>query len=326
MGRRTAVAGLMVAKLLVGAAPPAGALEASAAPSVVRQSLDDAWWTGPLLAPSATTLARGRFATALILYDEATAQSDGWGSLAHLYYGLADRVTVELTPSVGFNTVRDGKSSSGVGLGDVTVQVQYRLTQFREGSGIPTTSLVIQETLPSGKYDRLGDRPSDGLGSGAYATTLGLYSQMYFWLPTGRILRMRLDIWEGFSNHVNLEGVSVYGTEAGFRGRASPGRAFLVDAAWEYSLTRKWVLALDVLYQRNGSTAVTGYSVLDPTGGQSPSLIRLHSGLSSGFGFAPAVEYSWKRNLGVVFGTRIVRPGRNMAASITPVVGMGYVR
>jgi hypothetical protein len=88
----------------------------------------------------------------------------------------------------------NGPSSSGIGLGDLTLQAQYRLTKFHVGSWIPTTSLAVQETLPTGKYDRLGNRPSDGLGSGAYATTLALCSQMYFWLPNGRILRQIL--WE----------------------------------------------------------------------------------------------------------------------------------
>jgi hypothetical protein len=34
--------------------------------------------------------------------------------------------------------------------------------QFHEGRWSPTTSIAVQETLPTGKYDRLGERPSDG--------------------------------------------------------------------------------------------------------------------------------------------------------------------
>ena len=307
-----------------GAAGLAGAQEASPPSSVVRQPLDDAWWTGPLLAPSAATLPRGHLLIEPYLYDVIAAHSNGYGSLTYVNYGLKDRVTVGLIPTAGFNTVSNGPSSSGVELGDLTLQALYRLTKFREGSWVPTTSVVVQETLPTGKYDRLGNRPSDGFGSGAYTTTLALYSQTYFWLPNGRILRMRLDLSEAFSNNVHVEDVSVYGTGAGFRGHAKPGNSFFADAAWEYSLTRSWVLALDVTYGHNGNTRVTGYNILDPNSVQNPPSIRLDSGSRDAFGFAPAIEYSWTPNLGVIFGTRVIA-GRNTATTITPAVAINFV-
>jgi hypothetical protein len=51
-------AALVVAGLFVGSAGAEGQQEASPPFSIVRQSLDDAWWTGPMLAPSAATLSR----------------------------------------------------------------------------------------------------------------------------------------------------------------------------------------------------------------------------------------------------------------------------
>ena len=240
-------------------------------------------------------------------------------------YGLADRVTVGLIPTAGFNKVSDGPSSSGVGLGDLTLQTQYRLTKFHEGSWIPTSSFALQETLPTGKYDRLGNRQSDGLGSGAYTTTLALYSQTYFWLPDNRILRMRFNVSQSLSNNVNVEDVSVYGTGAGFRGHAKPGSSFYVDASWEYSLTRKWVLALDATYRHNANTHAIGYDIPDSNGAQNPSSIQLNSGSSEVFAFAPAIEYSWKPNLGVLVGTRVIPAAHNTHASITPAIAINFV-
>jgi hypothetical protein len=323
--RCVAVAALMIAGLFVGAAGAEAQQEASPPSSVVRQSLDDAWWTGPMLAPSAATLPRGHFLIEPYLYDVIAAHSNGFGSLTYVNYGLADRVTVGLIPTAGFNKVSNGPSSSGVGLGDLTLQTQYRLTKFRVGSWIPTTSVAVQETLPTGKHDRLGDRPSDGLGSGAYATTLALYSQTYFWMPNGRILRMRFNVSEGFSNNVKVEDVSVYGTGAGFRGHAKPGGSFFADAAWEYSLTRSWVLALDATYRHNGNTSVTGYNALDPSSVQNPPSIRLNFGSSEVFAFAPAIEYNWKPNLGVLIGTRVIPASHNTNATITPAVAINFV-
>jgi len=93
----------------------------------------------------------------------------------------------------------------------VTLPAHHHLAQFHEGSWVPTSALVVEETFPNGRYDRLGDRPSNGLGAGAY-TTLGFNPHTDLWLPNGRILRMRFDITQAFSRHVGVDGISVYGT------------------------------------------------------------------------------------------------------------------
>ena len=273
-----------------------------------------------MLANNASTLPRGHFLVEPYLYDEISPHTNGLGSLTYIEYGLANRFTVGLIPTFGYNKVSDGLSSSGVGLGDVTVLAQYRLTQFHERHSLPTISFMVQETFPSGKYDQLGARPSDGLGVGAYTTTLALNSQTYFWMPTGRILRMRLNASQSLSTYANVAGVSVYGTSQGFQGHAKPGPSTFVDAAWEYSLTRNWVLALDATYRHTNNTRITGQ---DPT--QSPPNIQLNSGSSDAIGFAPALEYNWKPTIGVLIGTRIIALGHNTPTTITPAVAINYV-
>ncbi len=136
---------------------------------------------------------------------------------------------------------------------------------------------------------------------------------------------MRFNVSQGFSNNVTVEDVSVYGTEAGFRGHAKPGISFFVDASWEYSLRRRWVLALDATYRHNGNTRAAGYNVLDPNGVQNPPSIQLDSGSSEALGFAPAIEYSWKPNLGVLLGARVIPAAHNTHASITPAVAINFV-
>jgi hypothetical protein len=319
-----AILALLITALVPGEETAKAQQPSAPLASELRQSLDDAWWTGPMLAPSAATLPRGHFLIEPYLYDVTSPHSNGFGSLTYINYGLADKLTVGMIPIFGFNKISNGPSSSGVGVGDLTLQTQYGLTKFHDGSWIPTTSFAVQETLPTGKYDQLGDRPSDGLGSGAYTTTLALYSQTYFWLPNARILRMRFNVSEALSSNANIRDVSVYGTEAGFRGHAEPGASFLVDASWEYSVTRRWVLASDATYRHNGNTLVIGND-LNRSGVPSPSQIRTDSGSSEAFAFAPAVEYSWKPNLGVLLGTRLILGGHRTGASITPAVAINFV-
>lgn len=196
-----------------------------------------------------------------------------------------------------------------------------RSEQTLEGNWFPTTSIAVQETFPTGRYDNLGDRPSNALGSGAYTTTLAFYSQTYFWLPTRRILRVRFNVTESFSRGVEVSSVSVYGTQAGFRGWAGPGGSSYVDAAWEYSLTRRWVLALDATYRYSNNTPITGINTLDPG---MPS-VQLNSGSSDAVGFAPAIEYNLSSRVGILLGTRIIAAGRNTAATISPALAINIV-
>jgi len=295
------------------------------------QSPQDAWWTGPMLANSAATLPQGHFLLEPYIYDATTqgsydrggsrhsgAHGNGFGTLTYAIYGLTDRLGVGLIPTAGFNTVSGGLSSSGIGLGDAGVLAQYRLTPIRPCGRMPTVSVAVQETFPTGHYDRLGDRPSDGFGSGAYTTTVSVYTQKYFWMPTGRILRMRLNFSEALSSTVDVDGVSVYGTSAGFSGRAKPGSSSFVNAAWEYSLTQRWVVALDATYRHVRGTRATGVDALSQD-------VLLDSGASDAFGLAPAVEYNWTPNLGVLVGVRVIPAGRNTSATVTPAIAINFV-
>lgn len=312
----------------------AHAQDPAPAPAVFRQTLNDAWWTGPMLAPSANTLPQGHFLIEPYLYDVTTQgfytpsgdrvsapHANEFGSLTYINYGLTNKVTVGVIPTFDYNDPSEGLSSSGIGVGDLTVQAQYRLHLFRENSWVPTISLAVQQSLPTGKYDQLGNRPSNGIGSGAYTTMPSFYSQTFFWMPNGRILRMRFNVVPAFSRSVNVRDVSVYGTSQGFRGRANPGASIFVDFAWEYSLTQRWVLALDATYRHQGNTSVNGYNFQSST----PSPIQLNSGASDAIGLAPAIEYNWKSTIGVLLGVRLIPVGRNTRATITPALALNFV-
>ena len=307
--------------VLAGVLFACGAEQAMAQPDpdqpTPQQSLDDAWWTGPMLANSAHTMPEGHMLIESYLYDAIGGRTNSVNSLSYLLYGLTDKLTIGLVPTAGFNSVRGGLDSSGIHLGDTQIRAQYALTALDAAHGIPDISLALIETLPVGKYDRLADRPGNGFGSGAYTTALAFYSQMVFWLPNGRLLRARLDLSEGFSGSAEVQDISVYGTATGFRGHARPGNAFSADAAFEYSLTREWVLALDVIYNHGDATVTNG--------SYGPQPVRLVSGSSDGFGIAPAIEYSWTANLGVLLGTRVIPAGHNIPASVTPAVAINYV-
>jgi len=299
---------------------------ASAAPNPppLRQSLDDAWFTGPMLANSAATLPRGHWLVEPYLYDARSAHADGFGSLTYMLYGLTDRLTVGLIPVFGYNRVGGGADSSGAGVGDISVLAQYRLVAPAAESSLPTVSIQLEETLPTGAYDRLGTRPADGLGSGTRVTMLAINTQTWFWLANGRILRMRFNVSRTFAGRADVDDVSVYGTVPGFHGHAWPGDTFALDAALEYSLTQEWALAFDLTWSRGSSTRVRGHGAPDAATAQ-PVDVHLDSGSSIAFGLAPAVEYSWNAHCGLLFGVRVITGGRRTPTTVTPAMALNIV-
>jgi hypothetical protein len=86
------------------------------------------------------------------------------------------------------------------------------------------------------------------------------------------------------------------------------------------------VLASDVFYRHGGNTRVTGTDLPDANGVRDAPRIQLDSGTSDAFGLAPAIEYNWRPDLGLLLGVRLIAAGRNTAATITPAAAINYVR
>jgi hypothetical protein len=143
-------------------------------------------------------------------------------------------------------------------------------------------------------------------------------------MPNGRILRVRLDLTYSLSSSVGLHDASVYGTPVGFSGRAYPGNSFTADAAAEYSVTRNWVLALDVVYQHEGDTLVRG-QLAPPAGGSRGGSFSAASGSAYALQLAPAIEYNFNSRIGVLLGVRIIASGRNTTSTVTPAVALNMV-
>ncbi len=322
---------ILLVVLALIASTPATADEAPSAPE--RESLADAWWTGPLLAPNASTFPAGHALVESYVFDVnnngqydtsgrhgPAAGGHELGSLTYLIYGLTDRVSLGLLPRFFYDEPPGAPNSSSPDLGDLGAQVQVGLTSFHEGSSVPATSLVLGETFPTGRYDRLTN-PADALGVGVYSTAFSWYSQDYLWLPNGRILRVRLDLTYAISSSASVVDQSAYGTPSGFRGRAYPGDSFTADAAAEYSLTRNWVLATDLVWVHDSSTRLTGS---EPGLGGS-ALVDTQSGSSEYLAVAPALEYNFSARVGVIFGARIFVAGRNIGSSVTTAAAINMV-
>lgn len=295
------------------------------------QSDHEAWWTGSLLSTNADALPQGHFVVEPFLYDSkpyahfdnnghATSihGQDDFGLLTYINYGLTNRLTIGAIARFGYNRVDGGNSSSAIRSGDTTLQAQYQFTQFRAGSALPSLSISVQETLPTGQFDRLV-HDGDGIGSGGNTTTFSLLSQNILKMPGGQSMRVRLNLSYAVAGTTGVHGASVFGTPDSFSGIARRGNSAFVDLGIEMTVSRRWVMALDLWYERDNKTRVTGEATIPNS---STAAYITETGPSRLLLVAPAIEYNWSSRFGMIVGAQIIVAGRNQTATFTPVIGV----
>lgn len=276
-----------------------------------RAAMKSARWTGPLLASTAETVPQGHFYTEPYFFDAISSGRHNPGSSGFYQYGLLNNYTVGVQPFFSLGTRRYNRD---LAIGDFKLLSQLRLSHFTPEHRVPSIALVMNLVVPTGKDDNL-NALKNGHGTGAFAPEIGVNVQQYFLLKNGRLLRARFNFLTNFPLKTDVSGRSVYGTPFGFEGRAKPGSKTTLVGAVEFSVTREWVLALDVERDEWGRTRVTG---LDPDG----ALVNQTSPRSWNVGFAPAVEYNWSDRAGAILGVWIVPKGHNTSSSVTPAIAI----
>src|SRR3954468_8973546 len=118
----------------------------------LRAAIKSARWTGPMLASTAETLPKGHFYTEPYFYDVIVQGDHHPGSSGFYQYGLLDNLTVGFQPSFAMATNRIGL---GMAIGDFKLLSQVRLTHFTPDHQVPTVALVLNEVIPTGKFERL---------------------------------------------------------------------------------------------------------------------------------------------------------------------------
>jgi hypothetical protein len=99
MRRYVAIAVFMVAVLQVGTVRMEAQQEIPSSTSLARESLNDAWGTGPILAASGATLPRGHSLIEPYFYDVRGKHSNSFGTSTYALYGLTNGFTVGLIPA-----------------------------------------------------------------------------------------------------------------------------------------------------------------------------------------------------------------------------------
>jgi len=291
------------------------------------------WFTGSLLSGSGVTLPKGKINSEPYLFvTHFTGYYDSrWRSVAEnrsvsvtplldTVYGLTDNMDMTIQPSLVAN-FQDKASDTRVE--DFPLYLGFQILRGDPNTWKPDIRFLLKSIFPTGHYQHLNPSKNgtDSSGLGSYQMGFGLNIQKLFYLQAKKLLRVRWNFNYFILSKVHVEGFNTYGGGYGAKGIVYPGNFFSMNVAFEYTFTQNWIGALDINYARGGSTTFSGYPGLTSQG----ALSSMYSPRKQRISLAPAIEYAFTQNLGLIFGPWFTIAGKNSARFISYVVALNYV-
>lgn len=216
------------------------------------------WFAGPLFVPNPTTVdPKHPGIEPAIIFSNTYGHYDQFGDLyftphtlsiipyMDLQIGITKKIGIEIIALLTTNFSQDAASTH---LKDTILRIGYQISNDKSNSWIPDFRILLQETLPTGKYHKLNvqKRGTDSTGEGSYQTGFHLVAQKLY---TGKHpLRIRADFGYFFPSPVKICGISHYGGHLTTKGTVYPGQHYTIFLFGEYALSRTWAIACELNY------------------------------------------------------------------------------
>lgn len=272
---------------------------------------------GTLLSYTATNVPPGHFAFEQFVfltntygqYDKSSKLKENISFnqcelVPYFKFGIQKIVDVNVITTV---VSSHAKGRNSISFGDTLFLLGFQLLKAQKDSWVPDARLLIGESFPTGKYDRLRKNMNggDGIGSGAFETVFLLSFAKVFSVTQKHAFRFNPNLYYFISSHVKISDFSVYGGGDGTNGIVKPGAQIAFDFPFEFNITNHLIFGMDVFYIHKNKTP------FDPKTANSP-LAGLPS--SENFSLTPCLEYNPSMNFGVEGGAWFTVSGRNSLA------------
>lgn len=282
------------------------------------------WFTGPLLAPAASVNELKQLTWQPYLYVTCNfgAYNPHWKRqnipnmwtvqpLLDITYGISSFMDLETTPAFSYQT---RKGSSSIRLNDLPLFLGIQALRQKENTWIPDLRISLQAIFPFGQYDKANPKKfrTDLTGKGSYQTGITFAFQKTFKMAPEHYFRLR---WSAasllYSSVVHIHGISSYGGSPGTRGKIYPGKTYTFYLSGEYAMTHNWSFAFDTQYV---------YATKDHFSGrrETSKIVGLPS--SQQISFAPAIEYNYSANFGIIGGTWLTLAGKNSVQFMSGII------
>lgn len=291
------------------------------------------WFTGPLLAGSGRTCPKNHYVVQpyYFLFSSASYYDEHWKnqrapsslssqpSLLYLF-GITDWMDSQIIGTMVTNVSR-GQSSTRIG--DTSLNFGFQLLQDQRNSWRPDLRLVLKQDFPTGHYQHLNPKKqgTDISGSGLYRIGLGTNFQKIYYLGK-HLLRGRFNLTYKISPTTHIEGISVYGGSPQTQGHIDALHYYSFNVAFEYTLTQNITFAIDVLYEGQSKAQFKGIQDLNRFSAAN-SVVSPKIQL---FSLAPALEYNFSNDVGIIAGSWFTVAGKNAANFASFTISFNYYR
>ncbi|WP_420420724.1 hypothetical protein [Simkania sp.] len=276
------------------------------------------WFTGPLLVPAAECNPKGDTSwQPYIFVNNTFGEYDShwhrqntpntWSvtPLIDVTYGLSSFIDIEAVASFVYNY---SQGSSAVRLTDWSLFLGFQPLRDTPGTWEPNLRITLQQVFPFGQYKHLNPKKNgtDGTGRGAYQTGVNFTFDKAFHYATNKYFSIRWSLGYLFAFPVHIDGLSVYGGAPDTSGKVFPGQTFIGYLSGEVQITQNWAFACDTEYLITRHDRFSG-----KPGTEDGEKALVGNPFSVSISIAPAIEYSYSENFGLIGGVWFSLAGKN---------------
>ncbi len=321
---------------------------------LISLAFADPWFTGPIIIDSGLVTPLGSYE--LTVYTADTRgfgiYNNDFSFISTSRYSsdyIAPSFSYGLTSDIDFDILLDyiknqneGQSYSGIG--DTLMEMGFQLMTQKNSNKRSDLRLIMVEIFPTGRYNDLNPRlyTTQSTGSGSYISAIGLVVQHLMELSNNHYANLHASTQIIIPSTVRVNGLSSYGGATDTNGIIRPGNAISFDLAIEYSLSQNWVAVMEGFFFAQQASSFQGLLTQDtatffrqkqqdakPKGGRRsfnrimPNLHNIGnlSGIANGniaeLTLAPALEYNFSENFGIIAGTWFTVNSKNTPAFIS---------
>ncbi len=277
------------------------------------------WFTGPMISPSRQILEPGEFLfqPLVFVFDINGHYDENWKAqriptitsvvqLNVLEVGITPYLDLQAIPiwevnhSQGVTTTR---------FSDFEMALNIQILRDDEDPRFPSLLIQLREIFPTGQYQKLDPNKhfTDISGRGSFVSEIFTTFGKVVHITGDRYISSRLALGYAFPSSTGVEGLNFYGGGVGTKGTVRPGNFFEALASTELSVTHHWALVGEAVYFSKRSDKFHG----DPGFTEQGCIAKVGLPSQESFSIAPAVEYAFSNNLGLIGGVWITLFGRN---------------
>lgn len=314
------------------------------------------WYSGPLLSdPSiVTSVGHGYLQWHIFQVNNYGAYSQDFD-----FFSLPRATTKEIDTTFNYgitpnteaqafityiHNATEGKKAGN--LGDTTITLATQLTLQNGKKWPPNIKLMFRQLFPTGRYDQLNGNlyGTDATGQGSYLSSFAANMEHVTHLWGEHYLVEFATISVVLATPVKLQGYSIYGGNAKTQGTMWPGNSISFNLAAEYSPSQHWGYIIETYIYAQQASRFTGHiGEVEPRFNYRPFLNRrerrriflnnlrpsflnlggdrdIGHGNVAEFTLAPAIDYSFTKDVALTAGFWFTVAGKNTPAFYTPMI------